>query len=130
MVLRALIGASIALLLTAGTALASEFDGWTVRQITRHKDFVRSDYSLSSALNGGEKDAKRVYDWIGYIPSGDKRVYFTSFGEPLTTVQWERTGEWVPEWALEALERLADEGYIELNGATEDTETIVTEGRG
>ena len=63
-------------LMMAGAALASEFDGLTVAQIKAHPGFVASDYSLSSAKNSGDPNAKHVYWWIGYIPSGDKRVYF------------------------------------------------------
>lgn len=115
MVLRALIATLTALLLLATGAFASEFDGWTLRQIRRHPDFTRDTTSMSSAFNKAGKVGRRVYHWIGYIPSGDKRVYFTSFGEPLTAVKWEKTGEWVPEWVIEALDRLEEEGYIKLN---------------
>jgi hypothetical protein len=52
---------------------------------------------------------------VGYIAHGDKRVYFTSYGEPLTCVQWDVTGEWVPEWVVEALNRLVDEGLIRMD---------------
>ena len=102
-------------LMMAGAALASEFDGLTVAQIKAHPGFVASDYSLSSAKNSGDPNAKHVYWWIGYIPSGDKRVYFDSFGEPLTCVKWEKTGEWEPEWDVAALDKLVDGGYIVLN---------------
>ena len=98
----------------AGCALASPYDDMTVAQIRAHPEFVEDDYSLSSATNSGDPDAPRIYWWIGYIPSSDKRVYFTSFGEPLTCVKWEVTGEWVPEWVVDALDRLHEEGYIEL----------------
>lgn len=102
-------------LFAASVALASDFDGMTVAQIRAHPDFVASDYSLSGAKNSGDPGAKHVYWWIGYIPSGDKRVYFDSFGEPLTCVKWEKTGEWVPEWVVAALDKLVDGGYIVLN---------------
>jgi len=102
-------------LMLAGAALASEFDGMSVAQIKAHPGFVASDYSLSSAKNSGDPGAKHVYWWIGYIPSGDKRVYFDSFGEPLTCVKWEKTGEWVPEWVVAALDKLVDGGYIVID---------------
>lgn len=133
---RALIGFAAAALLSVGAVSlvhASPFDGWSVRRITSHPDFVRSAYSLSSAKNHGGPDAKRVYDWIGYIPVDDTRIYFTSFGEPLTCVQWEDTGEWVPLWALDALEALEEEGYIRIDGVetpAADTTPITVEGRG
>lgn len=103
----------LALVWSTGAA-ASSYDDMAVREIRAHPDFVADDYSLSSATNSGEPDADHVYWWIGYIPEGDKRVYFTSFGEPLTCVQWEATGEWVPEWVVDALEELLAKGYIEL----------------
>ncbi|GEM_PF-2062414 len=114
MLLRVLAGALVLVLLWGTTALASPFDGLTVEEVRAHPDFVADDYSLSSATNSGDPDAPHVYWWIGYIPDGDTRVYFTSFGEPLTCVKWEATGEWVPVWVVEALNRLLDEGYIEL----------------
>lgn len=101
-------------LLAAGAALASDFDGMTVAQIRANPDFVASDYSLSGAANSGDPGAKHVYWWIGYIPVGDKRVYFDSFGEPLTCIKWEKTGEWVPEWVAKALDKLVEGGYIVL----------------
>jgi len=108
---------SIALLLVlvwSSGAQASSFDGMSLAEIRGHPDFVADDYSLSSATNSGDPNADQVYWWIGYIPDGDKRVYFTSFGEPLTCVQWAATGEWVPEWVINALDKLLAEGYIEL----------------
>lgn len=103
----------LALVWTTG-AQASSYDDMPIWEIRAHPDFVADDYSLSSATNSGESAAEHVYWWIGYIPDGEKRVYFTSFGEPLTCVQWEATGEWVPEWVVEALDKLLAEGYIEL----------------
>jgi len=85
---------------------------------------------MSSAFNHAGKGGKRVYHWIGYIPTGDKRVYFTSFGEGVTAVKWEKNGEWVPEWALPALDKLTDEGYIELNTTQTSAETTEVGGNG
>jgi len=113
--LRVLTATFLLLGLLATAASASEFDGWSVRKIRHHKDFHRDTTSMSSAFNHAGKGGKRVYHWIGYIPTGDKRVYFTSHGEGVTAVKWEKTGEWVPEWALPSLDKLTDEGYIELN---------------
>lgn len=107
--------AAVALALSAQTALASNFDHMSVDEIRAHPDFVRDTLSLSSANNSGGPEGDNVYWWIGYIPDGNNRVYFTSFGEALTCVQWERTGEWVPVWVYENLERLTDEGYIVLD---------------
>ncbi|MBN2081619.1 hypothetical protein JW859_05345 [bacterium] len=107
--------ALVFVLLSFGLALAHCYEDLTVDEIRALPDFVADDYSLSSATNSGDEDALFVYHWIGYIPHGDKRVYFTSFGEPLTCVQWEATGEWVPEWVVEALNRLLSEGYIKLD---------------
>jgi hypothetical protein len=101
--------------LMTSIALASEFDGMSVDQIKAHPGFVASTDSLSSATNAGDKDAPHIYWWIGYIPVGDQRVYFTSYGEPLTCVKWEKTGEWVPEWVVKALDKLVDGGYIVLD---------------
>jgi hypothetical protein len=128
--LRVIICAFLLLALLAGGASASEFDGWSVRKIRRHKDFHRDTTSMSSAFNHAGKGGRRVYHWIGYIPLGDKRVYFTSFGEPLTAVKWEKTGEWVPEWAQPAIDKLADEGYIELNTTETSAETTTVGGNG
>jgi hypothetical protein len=128
--LRVLTTAVLLLALLATVASASEFDGWSLRKIRRHPDFKRDTTSLSSAFNHAGKGAKRVYHWIGYIPSGDTRVYFTSFGEPLTAVKWEKTGEWVPEWALPAIDKLVDEGYIELNTNTTSGEVTSVPGNG
>jgi hypothetical protein len=131
MFLRLVIATVMVTLLLSAAAAASEFDGWTLRQIRHHKDFHRDLTSMSSAFNTANKGGKRVYHWIGYIPSGDKRVYFTSFGEPLTAVKWEKTGEWVPEWALPALDKLTDEGYIKLNTtSTSAPETTTVGGNG
>ena len=107
----------VALLLTVGWAVlawASPFDGLSVEEIRAHPDFVAADYCLSSATNSGDSGAGHVYWWIGYIPVDDTRIYFTSFGEPLTCVEWEATGEWVPLWVVDALDRLLAEGYIVL----------------
>ena len=110
-----IIGITLAtVLLWVTCALASPFDGMTVDEIRAHPDFVADDYSLSSATNSGDPDAPHVYEWIGYIPAGDNRVYFTSYGEPLTCVKWDATGEWVPEWVVVALKKLLEGGYIKL----------------
>jgi hypothetical protein len=128
--IRSLLTAAVLLLCLCSSAFASEFDGWSLRKIRRHPDFTRDTTSMSSAFNHAGKGAKRVYHWIGYIPSGDKRVYFTSFGEPLTAVKWEKTGEWVPEWTLAALDKLVDEGYIELNTTETSAEVTTVGGNG
>jgi hypothetical protein len=109
---------------------SAQFAGMTVRQITHRKDFVRSTDSMSSALNTANPGGRRVYHWIGYVPFAEQsvRVYFTSFGEPLTAYRWERTGEYVPAWVYEALDRLVEDGYIELNATP--TETVIVDGRG
>lgn len=115
MLMRALAVAVAISLLVAGNAWASKYDGLTVEQIRANPDFVASDQSMSSTTNNGDPAlAEHVYWWIGYIPDGDKRVYFTSFGEPLTCVKWDKTGEWVPEWVVDALNKLVDKGYIKL----------------
>jgi len=114
MLMRALAVAILISLFAAGSAWASKFDGMTVDQIRDNPDFVASTQSMSSTTNSGDVDAAHVYWWIGYIPDGDKRVYFTSFGEPLTCVKWEETGEWVPEWVADALNKLVDKGYIKI----------------
>jgi thiol-disulfide isomerase/thioredoxin len=101
-------------LVLACAAQASSFDGLSVEQVRAHPQFVADTQSMNSACNSGDPGAPHVYWWIGYIPDGEKRVYFTSFGEPLTCVKWEATGEWVPEWALPALQKLLDGKYIEL----------------
>ena len=129
--LRLIICTACLLGILANSAFASEFDGWSVRKIRHHKDFHRDTTSMSSAFNHAGKGGKRVYHWIGYIPSGDKRVYFDSLGEGVTAVKWEKTGEWVPEWALPALDKLTDEGYIELNTTeTSAPETAKVGGNG
>jgi hypothetical protein len=115
MFLRALCLAIIVTVFSASLALASEFDGLSVAQIRAHPDFVASDYSLSAAKNSGAADAEHIYWWIGYIPTGDKRVYFDSFGEALTCVEWKETGEWVPEWVVGALDKLVAGGYIVID---------------
>src|SRR5689334_13470839 len=92
--LRALLGGTLAAALSAAmasAALASEFDGWSVRKITHDKRFVKSSYSLSMARNGGGPKAKLVYHWIGFIPTSDERVYFDSHGEGVTCVKWDKT---------------------------------------
>lgn len=91
---------------------ASPYDDLTFEQIRAQPGFVADDYSLSSATNSGAADSGFIYQWIGYVPVDDTRVYFTSFGEALTCVQWEATGEWVPLWVVDALDRLVAEGYI------------------
>lgn len=94
-------------------ALASPFDDWTAEEIFAHPEFVRSTDSMSQATNNGDPaEADHVYWWVGYIPVEGKRIYFTSFGEALTCVKWEETGEWVPEWVVNALNRLVAEGLI------------------
>lgn len=105
---------AVALALSAQTALASSFDHLSVDEIRAHPEFVKDDQSMSGTYNSNRPEGKHVYWWIGYIPDGDKRVYFTSFGEALTCVQWARTGEWVPEWVHANLERLTADGYIVL----------------
>jgi hypothetical protein len=105
---------ALILMLWAGPALASDYDGQSVAQIKANPAFVADTTSMSSTTNSGRPDAPHIYWWIGYIPDGDKRIYFTSYGEALTCVLWERTGEWVPEWVAENLEKLASEGYIKL----------------
>ena len=95
-------------------AWASVYDGLTVDEVRAHPDFVADTQSMSGACNSGETGADHVYWWIGYIPDGGKRVYFTSFGEPLTCVKWDATGEWVPEWVAGSLDALLDGGYIEI----------------
>jgi hypothetical protein len=112
--LRIAVVAILCITLFGSTALASTYDALTIKEIRAHPGFVADAYSLSSATNSGDIGADRVYEWIGYIPDGDKRVYFTSYGEPLTCVQWQATGEWVPEWVAEALDRLLEDGYIKL----------------
>ena len=114
MLLRVLAGTLVLVLLWDTTALASPFDDLTVEEIRAHPDFVADDLSLSSATNSGDPDAPLIYWWIGYIPDGTTRVYFTSYGEPLTCVKWEATGEWVPKWVAAALDRLLAEGYLKL----------------
>ena len=95
MTLRYLCVVLLLVLVWSTGAQASSYDSLSIQEIRAHPDFVADDYSLSSATNSGEPGADHVYWWIGYIPDGDKRVYFTSFGEPLTCVMWEATGEWV-----------------------------------
>lgn len=96
-------------------AFASPFDGWSVDEIRAHQAFSSSDYSLSWATNSGDPGAAHIYEWIGYIPTGDQRVYFTSYGEPLTCVQWQASGEWVPLWVADALDNLLAKGLIRLD---------------
>jgi hypothetical protein len=110
--MRVIIIALLFSLCFAALAWASPYDDLSVEEIRAQPDFVADNYSLSSATNSGESDAVWVYQWIGYIPVNDTRVYFTSFGEALTCVQWEATGEWVPLWVVDALDRLLAEGYI------------------
>lgn len=114
MMLRGFCIAFLLVLTWCTAAAASVYDNLDVGEIRTDPDFVEDSYSLSSATSSGEIGAGLVFEWIGYIPDGDKRVYFTSFGEPLTCVQWEATGEWVPEWVVDALDRLVEEGYITL----------------
>lgn len=95
-------------------AAASPFDGMSVEQIRAHEDFTPDTQSMSWATNSGDPDAPHIYWWIGYIPDGDKRIYFTSYGEALTCVQWQETGEWVPMWVREALDKLVAEEIIVL----------------
>jgi hypothetical protein len=112
--LRALTIALIIGALMTSIALASDFDHMSVDQIKANPGFVSSTDCLSGTTNSGDVDAPHIYWWIGYIPVGDKRVYFTSYGEALTCVKWEKTGEWVPEWVVAALDKLVDGGYIVL----------------
>jgi len=114
MLVRALGIALVTGVLWVAAAWASPFDDMSIEEIKTHPDFVKDDYGLSGATNSGDPDAPHIYWWIGYIPVGDERVYFTSYGEALTCVKWEKTGEWVPAWVVDALTRLVDEGYIEL----------------
>jgi hypothetical protein len=100
--------------LFAGGAWASDYDGLSAAQVRKLPGFVADTTSMSSATNSGDPAAPHVYWWIGYVPDGDKRIYFTSYGEALTCVKWERTGEWVPEWVSANLEKLAAGGYIKL----------------
>lgn len=102
------------MLALTGAAFASPFDGWSVDQIRGHSDFTKDTQSMSWATNSGDPDAPHIYWWIGYIPHGDQRIYFTSYGEPLTCVQWGPTGEWVPLWVRDALDRLFAEEIIVL----------------
>ena len=106
--------AAVILSLWAGPALASDYDGLSVKQIRANPAFVADTTSMDSATNSGDPAAPHIYYWIGYIPDGAKRVYFTSYGEALTCVLWQRTGEWVPEWAAANLEKLAGKGIIKL----------------
>jgi hypothetical protein len=115
MFMRAIAVGMLVAALWATGAWASSFDGLTVDQIRAHPDFVADTQSMDSAKNSGDVDAKHIYWWIGYIPEGDKRIYFTSFGEPLTCVKWDKTGEWVPEWVADALNKLVDKGLIKLS---------------
>jgi hypothetical protein len=113
MILRVVVFACLMCLALYATALASPFDDWTAEEIFAHPDFVRSTDSMSQATNSGDPaEAGHVYWWVGYIPVGDERIYFTSFGEALTCVKWDVTGEWVPKWVVSALDRLVDEGLI------------------
>jgi hypothetical protein len=114
MMLRAFGLAFLLVLAWYALAPASSYDEMKIWEIRAHPDFVEDNYCLSAATGSGEIGADFVYEWVGYIPDGDKRVYFTSNGEPLTCVQWQATGEWVPEWVVEALDKLLEEGYIDL----------------
>jgi hypothetical protein len=116
----ALIGLAV-WLFSAGVALASPFDDMTADEIFSRDDFVRSTDCLSNTTNAGDPDAPHVYYWVGYIEQDAKRFYFTSFGEALTCVKWAQTGEWVPEWVADALQKLTDKGIIKFNklGGTE-----------
>ena len=111
--MRFLISMLVAVTVWCGTAMANPND-MTVEEVRAHPDFVADDYSLSAAMNSAEDDAAPVYEWIGYIPHGDTRVYYTSFGEPLTCVEWRATGEWVPLWVVDALDKLLQDGYIKI----------------
>jgi hypothetical protein len=106
---------AVALALSAQTAFASNYDNMSVDEIKAQPGFVKDTLSLSSTTNAGAPDADHIYWWIGYIAEGDKRIYFTSYGEALTCVKWERTGEWVPEWVAANLEKLTAGGYIVLD---------------
>jgi hypothetical protein len=114
MFMRSLAVGILAAALWATGAWASSYDGLTVAQIRANPDFVVDTQSMSGALNSGAADADHIYWWIGYIPDGDKRVYFTSFGEPLTCVKWGETGEWVPEWVVDALNKLVEQGLLKI----------------
>ena len=103
------------LFMLCSTAMASPFDGMTVAEIRAHDDFKADTQSMSWATNSGDPDAPHIYWWIGYIPNGDQRIYFTSYGEALTCVQWDATGEWVPLWVRDALDRLLMEDIIVLD---------------
>lgn len=113
MILRVLVISALLCLALAFTAFASPYDDWTIDEIMASPDFVPSTQSMSQATNNGDPaEAEHVYWWVGYIPVGDKRIYFTSFGEALTCVKWDVTGEWVPEWVVDALSKLVDKGLI------------------
>ncbi len=108
------------LLAMSTSALASPFDGMSVEQVRGHADFVSDTQSMSWATNSGDQDAPHIYWWIGYIPNGDQRIYFTSYGEALTCVEWGATGEWVPLWVRDALDRLLKEDIIVLDPGKSD----------
>ena len=110
----------LCLLLLTGASLASDFDGMSVDQIRRHAGFTADTQSMSMATNSAEPDAAHIYWWIGYIADGDKRVYFTSYGEALTCVQWQETGEWVPMWVVDALDKLFERDLVVLDPGKAD----------
>jgi hypothetical protein len=116
MFIRIALASLTAFLVGTTVALASPFDNMSAEEIFARPDFVASTESLNSAMNSGDPDAPHIYWWVGYIQQGDKRFYFTNFGEALTCVKWAQTGEWVPEWVAEALQKLTDEGIIKFNG--------------
>ena len=96
-------------------AFASDFDGWSVDKIIAHPDFHPSDQSMSQTMTSAEPgEGELIYEWIGYIELENQRVYFTKGGLSLTCVKWDRTGEWVPKWVYETLEKLAQEGWIKM----------------
>lgn len=121
MFIRLALATLAAWLLCAGAALASPFDNLSADEIFARDDFVRSTDCLSNTTNAGDPDAPHIYWWVGYIEQGGKRYYFTSYGEALTCVKWEQTGEWVPEWVVAALDKLVAAEIIKFNkmGGTE-----------
>jgi len=111
----------LCLLCMTGASLASNFDGMSVEQIRNHAGFTPDTQSMSWAANSAEPGAPHIYWWIGYISDGDQRVYFTSYGEALTCVQWDATGEWVPLWVVDALDRLFESDVIVLDPGKADS---------
>lgn len=103
------------LLVFTGASFASPYDGMSVEQIRANANFKADTQSMSWTTNSAEPDAPHIYWWIGYIQDGDTRYYFTSYGEALTCVEWDRTGEWVPLWVRDALDSLFIDEVIVLD---------------